>query len=315
MSNQTILGTSLCADGALLVLLAEKNKNGEPPAVDILTISPSSKVLSEQRLGISHPILIGSINCQPLIGYIQGHTTLISLGDEEWSLPYPMSCFGLTNVGGDTYVVGVATPKPGEVILVSQKIMEDGSLGAHRPMEQLVKPVSGLTNIMVSDGNHLYVRSSQKITQFSLEGGGHLVLEGTFNVATAASHPYNLLIVTPSRVFVQRDVEIYNLLEPRLIDRLRFDYSVTELSVATASGYALLLVNGKESIARGELVLINREGKVILRDGETWSSGFHKLVSSPASSGFLMFGSEEIRRVEVNESMKPESSSTRGRTH
>ena len=204
MSNQLISGTSLCASGALLVLLAEKNKNGKSPAIDILTISPNSKVLSEKRLGISHPVLIGNINCQPLNGYIQGHTTLISLGNEEWSLPYPMSDFGLTSVGGDTYVVGVATPKPGEVNSGFQKIVEDGSPGANRAMEQLVKPVRGLTNILVSDGNNLYVRSSQKITQFSLEGEGHLVLDGSFNVATAASYPYNLLIVTPSRVLVQR---------------------------------------------------------------------------------------------------------------
>lgn len=302
--SEIIAGVTVRSDGGLLMITRNTARNGQSSRPSkLLVLSPESELIEDASLEIGYPILVGEVKGKTVLGYLRDQETILHWNRHEWTFPYPVTEFHIQNVDQSIFVAGVTWMEAGTSTFLVRKIIEKGTPIVRSAIDVKVEQVTGGNDLIFSDGEDVYARSRRGIYKLSVNNQmlfGEPILKGRFGAAVAASNEFHrLMVVRPSRMFIQNKLEVRSLPEARLLERMRYPYSVVTISLASSQEYALLLVNGKESISRGELVLLDQKGGIVLRDSEVWDRWFYRLLSNPANSTFFMVGLYEVRKVEV----------------
>ena len=86
------------------------------------------------------------------------------------------------------------------------------------------------------------------------------------------------------------------------MERLHFNRDAIGLSAASSRKYVLLEVSAKATLNRGELVVFDKESKVILRDKESWKKGYSIRGYNPVNDSFIVQkGFNELELIKVIE--------------
>ncbi len=303
--EEIIGGITVCSEGNVMMFsrfLREKGRSR------LLILSPESKLLEEQFLEFDKPNFLTEINGKKLIGFVQGSETILRFLDDshEWIFPEEIPWLNTHKFDDSTYLVKIHGNPPDFYI---QKIMEDGS-PVHTTDSKVMIGEYILPQYLFSDGKDLYyLKNSLKkkgIYKLMMENESpvwELFLKGNFFQAIAISNDvHKLLFLTPSKILVQNELQVRSLLDCNILERLKFIHDAMGLSAASNREYALLVISAKATLNSGELIVFDKESKIILRDKESWKKGYSIRGYNPVNDSFIVQnGFNKIELIKIIE--------------
>lgn len=282
-----------CAvDGGSRILILQR----EGRVTKLLTFSEFN-VLVEDKIVEPTSYFLRSIGQDILVGSVRDNKTLLSTSKHAWTLPGFLSDVQTYRQDGNVFAVGilahVGERKTGSAAW--KMVAESSAAPISIALDPSVKPKQ-----MFSSQRAVYAIAAAGLYRLRLgdvQPDFELLVKGKFNIGSAASPgEMELAAVVATKMMVQNEVELRSLPDGKIIQTLKYPYSVVSVSMAGANdGHALILVKSKESLAQAELVLLDKTGRLSQRNPvDYWS----RLAANSRPGRFALVNPDEL--VEVN---------------
>lgn len=230
--------------------------------------------------------LVGSIEDKSFLGTQNPNFYQLEMGEYSWEFPNAHNDRHIYEVGGSAYFASIHIANNRRSVFLRE--VTQGGVPVNGEAQYIAEDL--LPNRLVLSGGELYFEAKQEFFSLRLDAGEFKwsqLLSGRYGrIAIGEMDGFSFLATAPAKIFVQNELRIYRLPQKQLLHSSKRSYSIVGLHFCTTRDYALLGISSKDSVNKGELMLFDTQGKLLLRDKSIRVNRYMKY--SPVSDSFVL---------------------------